>query len=200
MEFTQSETRINLVRSFAGESQARTRYTVYAGQARQQGLEWVARVFEETAANEAAHAEAFLKMLKKLEGCAENIDLTAGYPSELGQTRENLASAAAGETHEHDEIYPAFAEVARREGFQEAARLWMQIARVEGVHANTFRQLEDLLASGEAGGEEKRVVWQCLKCGYTYESTRPCDPCPVCGQGAGWQEGEINRKKVMGKT
>ena len=78
MEFTQSETKINLARSFAGESQARTRYTIYAGQARQQGLEWVARVFEETAANEAAHAEAFLKMLKKLEGCAENIDLTAG--------------------------------------------------------------------------------------------------------------------------
>lgn len=195
MDFMQSETRMNLARSFAGESQARTRYAIYADQARKQGLEWVARIFEETAANETAHAQAFLEQMKKLGGCADNLDITAGYPYELGETLENLNAAAAGETSEHDSVYPAFAEIARREGFQDAARLWTQIARVEGVHANTFRQMEHLLA----GGEEKKVLWRCLKCGYTYESVYPCDPCPVCGMGAGWQEGTVDRKKIMEK-
>lgn len=196
MEFLQSETRINLARSFAGESQARSRYTIYAAAAREQGEEWIARIFEETADNEAAHAEAFLKMMKKLEGTAPNIDITGGYPYELGELCDNLTTAADAETAEHDEVYPAFAEVARREGFQEAARLWMQIARVEGVHANTFRQL---LEQRKRDGET-RVKWRCAKCGYTYESPNPCDPCPICGKEAGWQMGEVDQKKVMGKS
>lgn len=189
----------NLARSFAGESQARTRYTVYAGIARQEGYEWVARIFEETAANEAVHAEEFLEQLKELGACADNIDLSAGYPFQIGTTRENLAFAADGELHEHDSAYPEFAEAARREGFDDSARLWMQIARIEGVHHNTFRQLHEQMVSGTLTEKEAPALWRCLNCGYTYESIRSCDPCPVCGKEAGWQEGQLDRKMMMKK-
>ncbi len=194
MEFIHSETRKNLVRSFAGESQARTRYTVYAGVARKENCEWIARVFEETAANEAVHAEEFLEMLKELEGCAENIEVDAGYPFQLGTTVENLGFAADGEKDEHDDAYPGFAEIARREGFKDAARLWMQIARIEGVHHNQFKSLEEQLLKDELTEKEEPIRWRCLNCGYTYEGIRACDPCPVCGKSAGWQEGELDRK------
>ena len=148
MEFMHSETRKNLVRSFAGESQARTRYTIYAQKAREDNCEWIARVFEETAANEAVHAEEFLEMLQRLGGCAENIDVEAGYPFQLGSTAENLGFAAEGERDEHDNAYPGFAEMARREGFKDAALLWMQIARIEGLHHNQFLSLQEQLTAG----------------------------------------------------
>lgn len=194
-----SETILNLARSFAGESQAKTRYTIYAEKARQEGLEWIARVFEETAANEGIHAEEFLEMMESLGGCAENIDISAGYPYQLGTTAENLAFAAEGELHEHDEAYPAFAELARQEGFADAARLWMQIARIEGVHYSTFRSLQEQLSAGTLTEKEVPISWRCLNCGYTYEGIRACDPCPVCGKQAGWQEGELNRKQILPK-
>ena len=162
MEQNRNETLRNLARSFAGESQARTRYTVYASVARSEGQEWIARVFEETAANEAVHAQEFLEMLKKLGGCADNIDLSAGYPFQLGTTAENLDFAASGERNEHDEAYPAFAEVARREGHDDAARLWMQIARVEGVHHNTFQSLYEQLVTGTLTEKEEPITWRCL--------------------------------------
>ena len=199
MDNSKTETVFNLARSFAGESQARTRYTIYADIARREGQEWIARVVEETAANEAVHAEEFLEMLKALGGCAENIDLTAGYPYQLGTTSENLAAAAAGELHEHDDAYPAFAEMARREGFDDAARLWLQIARIEGVHHNTFRSLLEQLQDGTLTKKKKPIVWKCLNCGYTYEGPNACDPCPVCGKNADWQEGELNKKKMIDK-
>lgn len=199
MEQNHNETLLNLARSFAGESQARSRYTIYAKQARKEGQEWIARVFEKTADNEAVHAEEFLEMLQKLGGCADNIDLSAGYPFQLGTTEENLAFAAEGELHEHDEAYPAFAEMARREGCDDAARLWMQIARIEGVHHNAFQSLYEQVVNGTLTEKETPIVWQCLSCGYTYESTRACDPCPVCGKEAGWQEGQLDDKKIMQK-
>ncbi len=199
MEQTKHETILNLARSFAGESQARTRYTIYAQVARKEGQEWIARIFEETAANEAVHAEEFLEQMQKLGGCADNLDISAGYPFQLGTTLENLAFAAAGELHEHDDAYPGFAEAARREGVDEAARLWMQIARVEGVHHNTFRQLHEQMANGTLTQKDQPIRWQCLNCGYTYDSTRACDPCPVCDKGAGWQAGDVDRKQLMAK-
>lgn len=198
MDFMYSETRKNLVRSFAGESQARTRYTIYAGKAREENCEWIARVFEETAANEAVHAEEFLQMLKALGGCAENIVVEAGYPFQSGTTAENLGFAAEGELDEHDNAYPGFAEMARREGFRDAALLWMQIARIEGVHFNQFRSLQEQLSRGELTEKKEPIHWRCLNCGYTYEGIRACDPCPVCGKSAGWQEGELDRKQMMG--
>ena len=191
MDFLYSETRKNLARSFAGESQARTRYTVYAGVARKENQEWIARVFEETAANEAVHAEEFLEMLQKLGGCGENLEVNGGYPFQLGTTVENLAFAAHGEKEEHDDVYPGFAEMARREGFKDAALLWMQIARIEGVHHSQFHSLEEQLLKGELTEKEAPIRWRCLNCGYAYEGVSACDPCPVCGKSAGWQEGSM---------
>lgn len=199
MDFLYSETRKNLVRSFAGESQARTRYTIYAQTAREENCEWIARVFEETAANEAVHAEEFLEMLQKLGGCAENIEVEAGYPFQLGKTVENLSYAADGELDEHSNAYPGFAEMARREGFKDAARLWMQIARIEGTHHLQFKALEEQLLKGELTEKDQPIRWRCLNCGYTYEGIRACDPCPVCGKSAGWQEGDLDRKRMMEK-
>lgn len=194
-----NETLQNLARSFAGESQARTRYTVYAGVARKEGYEWIARVFEETAANEAVHAEEFLEQMQKLGGLTPNMDLHAGYPYQLGTTMENLQYAANGELEEHDTAYPQFAEAARREGFDEAARLWLQIARIEGVHHNAFQSLYEQLSGSTLTEKAEPILWRCLNCGYTYEGIRACDPCPVCGKDAGWQEGELNRKKMLPK-
>ena len=199
MDFMNSQTRLNLARSFAGESQARTRYTIYAQVARKENCEWIARFFEETAANEAVHAEEFLEMLRDLGGLGDNLEVTAGYPYRLGSTVENLGYAADGEKEEHDDAYPSFAEIARREGYKDAARLWMQIARIEGVHHNTFKTLEEQLLKGELTEKEEPILWRCLNCGYTYEGVRACDPCPVCGKSAGWQEGELDRKEMIPK-
>lgn len=199
MEFINSQTRINLARSFAGESQARSRYTIYAQQARKEGLEWVARIFEETAANEAVHAEEFLEQIQKLGGLADNIDLDAGYPFQLGSTRDNLDFAAHGELEEHSSAYPGFAEMARREGFDEAARLWRLIATIEGVHHNTFRSLADRMAQNTLTGKDEPILWRCVNCGYTYESQQAAERCPVCGKGSGWQEGTLDQKKLMPK-
>lgn len=198
-ENSRNETLLNLARSFAGESQARTRYTVYAQIARKEGWEWIARIFEETADNEAVHAEEFLEHLQSLGGCADNIDLAAGYPFQLGTTEENLQFAAGGELDEHDEVYPRFAEIARREGYDDTARLWMQIARIEGVHHNVFQSLHDQLVNGTLTEKENPIRWRCLNCGYTYEGIRACDPCPVCGKEAGWQEGDLDKKNLLPK-
>jgi len=199
MENTVTQTTMNLARSFAGESQARTRYTIYAKVAREEGWEWIARIFEETAANEAVHAEEFLEMLCRLGGNADNLDLSAGYPFQLGTTLENLGYAAEGELQEHDEAYPAFAELARREGQDDAARLWLQIARIEGVHHNTFLSLREQMQEGTLTEKSKPILWRCLNCGYTYEGKRACDPCPVCEKPQGWQEGQLDRKKMIPK-
>ncbi len=193
------QTILNLARSFAGESQARTRYTVYAQVARDEGYEWIARIFEETAANEAVHAEEFLEHLKDHGGCADNIDLSAGYPYQLGTTLENLAFAAQGELHEHDDAYPQFSEIARQEGFDDTARLWSQIARIEGVHHNTFRQLKEQLGNGTLTQKDQAITWRCLNCGYTYEGIRACDPCPVCSKPIGWQEGQVDERMLIPK-
>ena len=199
MEFINSETRKNLVRSFAGESQARTRYTIYARIAREENQEWIARIFEETAANEAVHGELFLKMLQELGGCGKNIPVDAGYPFQVGTTVENLGYASDGEQEEHEDIYPGFAEMARREGYKDAARLWMQIARIEGVHRNQFQSLEQQLLKGELTEKDAPIFWRCGYCGYTYEGVRACDPCPVCGKSAGWQEGRLDREESREK-
>lgn len=200
MEQKYPQTVQNLARSFAGESQARSRYTVYAQVARKEGYEWIARIFEETARNEAVHAEEFLEQIKDLGGCADNIDLSAGYPYQLGSTLENLAYASEGELHEHDEAYPGFAEMARREGCNEAARLWLQIARIEGVHHNTFLQLKQQMEQGSLTEKEEPILWRCANCGYTYEGIRACDPCPVCQKDKNWQMGQLDERKLIPKN
>lgn len=202
METTENapkQTAYNLARSFAGESQARMRYTVYAEIARKEGMEWIARIFEETAENEAVHAGKFLEHIRSLGACTENMDIAAGYPYTVGTTQENLLAARNAELTEHDETYPCFAELARREGYDDTARLWMQIARVEGVHHNTFRQIYEQLVSGTLTEHSEPTLWRCLHCGYTYEGIRACDPCPVCGKNVGWQEGTLDEKMLLPK-
>ena len=194
MDFVNSQTRVNLARSFAGESQARTRYTIYAKEARKEGLEWVARIFEETAANESVHAEEFLEQIQKLGGTAENIDLSAGYPFQLGSTRENLNFAAGGELDEHSRVYPGFAEMARREGFDDAARLWMRIATVEGVHHNVFSSLAEQMGAGTLTRKDTPIFWRCMNCGYTYESAQAAESCPVCGKAPAGRKASWMRK------
>ena len=193
----QKRTLTNLARAFAGESQARTRYTIYAQQARKEGFEWIARIFEETAANETVHAEEFLEQLQSLGGCADCIQLDAGYPFQLGSTCDNLSYAAQGELHEHDDAYPEFAEIARREGFDNAARLFTLIARVEGVHHNTFCQLYEQMRSGNLTEKQSPVMWRCVNCGHTYESTRAAEQCPICSKGSGWQEPPLDKKQLI---
>lgn len=196
MEFNHSETRLNLARSFAGESQARQRYTIYARVARQENYQWIARIFEETAANEAAHAQEFLEVIRDQGGCAENLEFQAGYPFQLGSTVENLGFAAHGEEQEHRDVYPAFAELARREGFQKIALLWMQIARIEANHRDRFRSLQKQMQQGCLTKKDVPQIWQCLNCGYPYESVNACDPCPVCGKSAGWQAGTLDGRSA----
>ena len=141
MEFMQTQTCRNLARSFAGESQARQRYTQYADQARKEGLAYLARIFEETAANEQIHAQEFLEKLQKYgRQPIENIDISAGYPYTLGVTMENLLEAAKGENEESVRVYPGFAKTAREEGYADIASLWENIARIEAVHRDVFIQ------------------------------------------------------------
>ena len=139
MDFMQTQTCQNLARSFAGESQARQRYTQYAQQARKEGFEYLARLFEQTAGNEQAHAQEFLEKLQKYgRQPIENIDFSAGYPYTLGVTMENLLEAAKGENEEAARAYPAFARTAREEGYADAAALWENIARIEAMHRDVF--------------------------------------------------------------
>ena len=150
MDFLTSETCQNLARSFAGESQARTRYQLAAAVARREDLEVVARIFETAAANELAHAQEFLELLCKWNrGGLENLTISAGYPYVLGTVAENLKAAQAGEWEEHSDVYPAFAAAAEREGFADAARLWRGIAVAEGVHYEVFRQCGAQLEAGQ---------------------------------------------------
>lgn len=201
MEFMQSETRVNLARAFAGESQARNRYTIYAKEARKEGQEYLARIFEETADNEKIHGEEFLEMLAKYSPQPpENIRIDAGYPYVLGNTAENLASAAEGEYEEFASAYPAFAEVARREGYQDVARLFDQISTIEGLHHNVFQQAHQQLTQGTLYEKQEPIIWRCINCGYSYVAEKPYEQCPVCKKTKGWAEGDINKKQIPSKS
>jgi rubrerythrin len=200
MDFMQSETRINLARAFAGESQARNRYTIYADIARKEGQEYLARIFQETADNEKVHGEEFLEMIQKhAPAPQENIHIDAGYPFPLGSTAQNLAFAAAGELEEFTTAYPAFAELAKREGFQDVARLFEQIATIEGLHHNVFQQAHSQLTGGTLYQKPQPIVWRCLNCGYSYVAEKPYAKCPVCQKDQGWAEGDIDNKQLPSK-
>lgn len=182
----EKKTAANLARAILGESQARTRYTVYAGIARQEGNERVARLFEETAANEAVHAECFLRELRALGIPGTVPDLTESFSMETGTTAENLRYAAEGERQEYSVLYPEFARVAAEEGFDSAARLWAHISRAEEGHERLFRRLE----RGMSTAEVPEGMWRCMNCGYVYETAELPEHCPVCGKGPGWQQPE----------
>lgn len=175
-EFKGSRTETNLLASFAGESQARNRYTYFASQARKDGLIQVADIFEETANQEREHAKRFFKFLQG--GTAE---ITASFPAgSISSTGENLEAAAAGELLEWSQLYPGFAQVAREEGFEDIARVWEAISVAEKQHEKRYRGLLANVDAGTVFKKEQPVVWRCRNCGYLHEGTEAPASCPAC--------------------
>ena len=171
-----TQTEKNLLISFAGESQARNRYTFYAGIARKEGLIQIADIFEETANQEKEHAKRFFKFLEGGE-----LEITASFPAGgLGTTLENLRHAAAGEEHEWSEMYPGFARVARAEGFPEIAIAFEKIAIAEKQHGKRYKELADNLEAGRVFKRNGKVVWRCRNCGYLHESEEAPNMCLAC--------------------
>jgi rubrerythrin len=171
-----TKTEKNLLKAFAGESQARNRYTYFASAARKEGYEQIANIFQETADNEKEHAKVFFK---HLEG--GDLEITATYPAgAIQNTRANLAAAAAGEKAEWTSIYPDFAKVARDEGFPEAARSFEQIGKAENFHESRYRKLIENVDKGEVFKRSTAVKWHCINCGYVVEGTEPPKECPAC--------------------
>ena len=171
-----SRTEKNLLTAFAGESQARNRYTYFASAARKEGLEQIANIFAETAENEKEHAKVFFG---HLEG--GDAEVTARYPAgKVNDTRANLEAAAAGEQMEWTTIYADFAKVAKDEGFPDVARSFEQIARVEKFHESRYRKLISNVAGGEVFRKKAVVKWHCTNCGYVFEGTEAPQQCPAC--------------------
>ena len=171
-----TKTEQNLLKSFAGESQARMRYDYFAKQAKKEGLEQIAAIFGETAMNEKEHAKRFFKFL---EGGA--VEITAMYPAgKIGTTLENLKAAAMGENEEWTELYPEFAKVAEEEGFKEIATAYKMIAKVEEAHEKRYTKLYENLESGKVFEREGVITWKCRNCGYLHTGTKAPDVCPAC--------------------
>ena len=171
-----TETEKNLLKSFAGESQAKNRYTYFAKQAKKEGYEQIASLFMETALQEEQHAKVFFKFL---EGGA--VEITAMYPAGvIGTTEENLKAAAMGENEEWAEIYPHFAEVAEKEGFKKIATAFKLIAKVEKEHEDRYTMLHNNLVEGKVFARDEKQTWVCRKCGYHHEGNKALNNCPVC--------------------
>ncbi|MDO5755093.1 MAG: rubrerythrin family protein [Tissierellia bacterium] len=187
MEFKNSKTRVNLMKGFAGESQATERYMMYAKKAKKDGYVKIAKVFEETALNERAHAKTFYKLIQENEEHDE-IEITASFPMELGTTSENLQYAANGENGEHTSMYPEFADVAEEEGYKKVAAKFRMIAKVEAAHEAKFLQLKKLLDEGTFFEREGKVYWRCLNCGYVVEAEKAPKVCPACDHPQGYFE------------
>ena len=171
-----TQTEKNLLKAFAGESQARNRYDFFAKVAMKEGLEQIAALFEETAGNERSHAKQFFK---HLEGRA--VEITATYPAgKIGTTLENLKASADGENEEWTELYPEFARIADEEGFKRIGLLFRSIAKVEEAHEKRYRKLYQNLEEGKVFEREGKVVWKCRVCGFLHESTKPPLKCPIC--------------------
>ena len=171
-----SQTEKNLLKAFAGESQAKNRYEFFAKQARTEGLEQIAALFEETAINEQAHANRFFGFLE-----GGMVEITAAYPAgKVGTTLENLEAAAAGENEEWTELYPEFARIAEEEGFKQVATVFKTIAKIEKHHEERYRKLYKNLEEGKVFEREGKVTWKCRVCGFLHESARPPKKCPAC--------------------
>jgi rubrerythrin len=166
----------NLLKSFAGESQARSRYVFFASRARKEGYEQIAGVFTETAEQEKEHAERFFKFLE-----GGMVEITASFPAGvIGSTKENLSAAASGENEEWTELYPAFADVAEEEGFKQIAIAWRMIAKVEAEHEKRYRKLLDNLEKDMVFRREEDIEWQCRNCGYVHKGKTAPGKCPAC--------------------
>ena len=176
MELKGSRTEKNLMAAFAGEAQARNRYTYFAGKARKEGFRQISEIFEETANQEREHAKRLFKFMTGGEA-----EITGSFPSGvIGETRENLKAAAAGENHEWTEMYPGFARVAREEGFEEIASAMESIAVAEKQHEKRYLALAKNIEEGKVFKKDEPVVWRCLNCGYLHEGTEAPEKCPAC--------------------
>ena len=171
-----TQTEKNLLAAFAGESQARNRYTYFASQAKKEGYEQIRAIFIETADNEKEHAK---RLFKYLEG--GDVEITASYPAGvIGTTKENLKAAAAGENHEYTTMYPEFAKIADEEGFSEIACVMRAIAVAEKQHEKRYLTLLANIEKGRVFKRENVAKWKCGNCGYIHEGTEPPEKCPAC--------------------
>ncbi len=174
LEGTQTEK--NLLKSFAGESQARMRYDYFSKQAKKDGLEQISAIFAETALNEKEHAKRFFKFLE-----GKPVEITATYPAgKIGTSLENLKASAEGENEEWTKLYPEFAKIAEEEGFDEIATTFKMIATVEKAHEERYRKLYENLESGKVFKRGGKVIWKCLNCGYLHEGDTAPTICPSC--------------------
>jgi len=176
MEFEGSQTEKNLLAAFAGESQARNRYTFFASAAKKEGYEQVSAIFQETADNEKEHAQLFFNHLK-----GGMVEIMASYPAGItGTTAENLKAAAEGERLEWGTLYPNFADVAEKEGFKDAAKTFRMVAKVEGYHERRYLKLLANVEGGKVFKKDSPIKWKCRNCGYVFEGKEVPEKCPVC--------------------
>jgi rubrerythrin len=171
-----TKTEQNLLAAFAGESQARNRYTYFASKAKKEGYEQIAAIFQETADNEKEHAKRFFSFLEGGE-----VQITATFPAGVvGATVDNLKAAAMGENEEHTKLYPAAAEIAEQEGFKEIAALFRLIAKVEMHHEQRYLMLMKNIQDGKVFRKDESTKWICRNCGYIHEGKEAPDTCPAC--------------------
>ena len=176
MSIKGTKTELNLLKAFAGESQARNRYTYFASVAKKEGFEQISALFIETAENEKEHAKVFFKYLE-----GGDTEITAGYPAgRIGTTAENLLAAAEGENMEWSTLYPAFALAAEEEGFLDVAESFRQIAEVEARHEQRYRKLLDNVNGYKVFAKDGVVFWKCRNCGYVYQGAEAPQACPAC--------------------
>jgi len=172
-----TKTEQNLLKAFAGESQARNRYTYFAEKAEKDGFIQISRIFQETADQEREHAERFFSFLE-----GGDLEIQAAYPAgKIGTTEENLAHAAEGERMEWTQIYKEFAETAQQEGFAQVAAVFNAVSVAERQHEKRYNKLRDNIVNGEVFKKPSKVMWACMNCGYIYEGEEPPKKCPACG-------------------
>ncbi|MEO0070799.1 MAG: rubrerythrin [candidate division WOR-3 bacterium] len=184
MQLKGSRTEKNILTAFAGESQARNRYTYFASKARDEGYIQMALIFEETANQEKEHAKRLFKLLEGGE-----VEIKASFPAGvIGSTVDNLKAAAAGENYEWTQMYPEFAKIAEEEGFSEIAAIFRAIAVAEKQHEKRYLALKANIEDGQVFRRDKTVVWRCINCGYLHEGTEAPEVCPSCAHPQGYFE------------
>lgn len=188
MNLKGTKTAENLMKSFAGECQARTRYTYYSSIAKKEGYVQISKIFLETAEQEKEHAKKFYKFLKE-DFCDESIEINASYPVSFHkETAKNLKAAANGELEEWSVDYPKFAQIAREEGFEEIGFAFDKIAEVEKTHERKYRKLLENIENGTVFKKSEVVLWKCNNCGYIYEDYEAPELCPACQHPQGYFE------------
>lgn len=184
MDLKGSQTEINLLTSFAGESQARNRYTYFSSQAKKEGFDQISFIFQETAEQEKEHAKRYFKFLEGGE-----VEVSASFPAGvIGSTLENLKAAAGGEHFEWTEMYPGFAETARKEGFEAIALAFESISVAEKQHEKRYNDLAANIEAGRVFKRDSEVVWRCRNCGYLHKGTDAPDACPACAHPKAYYE------------